>query len=221
MEPAAREPSPSLEAALQRRAIELRPEQVSRIDRYRALLWDWNNKLNLTRHTDFDAFVSRDVVDSLELSKLLVSGEEVLDVGSGGGVPGILLALLRDDLDMTLCDSTQKKARVLKAMVDELDLPVAVQEGRAEQLLDDLRFSSVVARAVGPLWKILTWFKPYWASIDRLLLVKGPKWVDERGEARERGLLKDLDLRRAATYPLEGTHAESVILQLTRRRPEA
>ena len=63
-------------------------DQVAQIDRYCALLWDWNSKLNLTRHTDFDTFVSRDVVDSLELAKLLSANEEVLDVGSGGGVPG-------------------------------------------------------------------------------------------------------------------------------------
>jgi len=194
-------------------------DQLAQIDRYCALLWDWNSKLNLTRHTDFDTFVSRDVVDSLELAKLLSANEEVLDVGSGGGVPGVLLAVLRPDLDMTMCESMQKKARVLASIASELALPVAVHHCRAEQLLEDLRFDSVVARAVGPLWKILKWFEPYWASIGRLLLIKGPKWVDERAEARERGLLKHLELRRAAVYPLEGTHAESVILQLVRHRP--
>ena len=194
-------------------------DQLARIDRYCALLWDWNSKLNLTRHTTFDTFVSRDVVDSLELAKLLSPNEEVLDVGSGGGVPGVLLAVLRGDLDITMCDSVQKKARVLASIASDLALPVAVHHCRAEQLLDDLRFDSVVARAVGPLWKVLKWFEPYWASIGRLLLIKGPKWVDERAEARDRGLLKKLDLRRAAVYPLEGTYSESVILQLVRQRP--
>jgi 16S rRNA (guanine527-N7)-methyltransferase len=213
------DPSPSLEEALQRRGITLSDHQVAQIARYCALLWDWNSKLNLTRHTNFDIFVSRDVVDSLELAKLLSPNEEVLDVGSGGGVPGVLLAVLRGDLDITMCDSMQKKARVLASIASELELPVAVHHCRAEQLLDDLRFDSVVARAVGPLWKVLQWFEPYWASIGRLLLVKGPKWVDERAEARERGLLKNLELRRAAVYPLEGTYAESVILQLARQTP--
>lgn len=211
--------SPSLEEALQRRGITLEPDQLERIDAYRRLLWDWNSKLNLTRHTTFDTFVSRDVVDSLELARLFAPREEVLDVGSGGGVPGILLAVLRSDLDVTLSESMQKKARVLAAIVGELALPVVVHQCRAEQLLEDLRFDSVVARAVGPLWKILRWFEPHWASIGRLLLVKGPKWVDERAEARERGLLKHLELRRAAVYPLEGTTSESVILQVARKRP--
>jgi len=210
-------PAQSLEEALRRRNIALPAEQAALLDHYRALLWDWNAKLNLTRHTDYDTFVARDVVDSLEIAKLLPADQEVLDVGSGGGVPGLLLAMLRPDLDVTLCDSTQKKARVLDSIVRDLKLAATVHHARAEQLLDDWRYDAVVARAVGPLWKILTWFRPHWASIGRLLLIKGPKWVEERAEARERGLLKNLDLRRVSAYPLEGTHSESVILQLTHR----
>ena len=210
--------SQSLQEALQRRAIELPGEQVAQIDRFRELLWDWNTKLNLTRHTTYDTFVSRDIVDSCELAKLLAPREEILDVGSGGGVPGVLLAMLRPDLEVTLCDSTQKKARVLASIVAELGLPAAVHHCRAEQLLEDLRFDSVVARAVGPLWKILKWFEPHWASIGRLLLVKGPRWVEERADAKERGLLKRLELRRAAVYPLENTSSESIVLQVTHRR---
>ncbi len=213
--------SPALGEALRKLDIELPDEQMAQIDRYCALLWDWNRKLNLTRHTHYDAFASRDVVDSLQLARLLESGEEVLDVGSGGGVPGVLLKILRPDLDMTLCESTQKKARVLLSIVRDLPLPVAVHASRAESLLEDFRYDSVVARAVGPLWKICRWFEPHWNSIGRLLLVKGPKWPEERAAARERGLLASLDLRRVATYPMADTHAESVILQLTRRSSQA
>jgi 16S rRNA (guanine527-N7)-methyltransferase len=210
--------SQCLAEALQRHGLDLPAEQVARIERYCGLLWDWNRKLNLTRHTDYDTFVSRDVVDGLELSRLLAPHEEVLDVGSGGGVPGVLLALLRPDLDVTLTDSVQKKARALRAIVTGLSLRVAVDACRAEHVLEDQRFDTIVARAVGPLWKILTWLQPHWASFGRLLLVKGPRWVEERAAARERGLLKRLDLRRVASYPLTGTDSESVILQLTYRR---
>ena len=141
-----------------------------------------------------------------------------MDVGSGGGVPGVVIAILRPDLDVTLCESMQKKARVLEAIVKEMKLRTAVHHARAEQLLEDLRFDSLVARAVGPLWKVLQWFEPHWASIGRLLLIKGPKWVEERAEARERNSLKRLELRKVAAYPLENTFSESVILQLNYRR---
>ena len=54
--------------------FELSEAQAAHVDRYRALLWEWNEKMNLTRHTDFDTFVSRDVVDSLQLAQLLAAG---------------------------------------------------------------------------------------------------------------------------------------------------
>ena len=210
--------SSSLQEAMQKYDIQLPDEQLGRVDQFRQLLWQWNEKINLTRHTDFDAFVSRDLVDSLQLAQLLAPREEVLDVGSGGGVPGMMLAIVRPDLDMTLCESIQKKARVLVSIVSELKLPAAIQHSRAESLLEDFRFDTVVARAIGPLWKICTWFQPHWHSMGRLLLIKGPRWPEERAAARERGLLQKLELRRVAQYPMAGTSSESVILQLARRR---
>ncbi len=210
--------SSSLQEAMQKYDIQLPDEQLGRVDQFRQLLWQWNQKINLTRHTDFDAFVSRDLVDSLQLAQLLAPREEVLDVGSGGGVPGVMLAIVRPDLDMTLCESIQKKARVLVSIVSELKLPAAIQHSRAESLLEDFRFDTVVARAIGPLWKICTWFQPHWNSVGRLLLIKGPRWPEERAAARERGLLQALELRRVAHYPMAGTSSESVILQLARRR---
>ena len=57
-------------------------------------------------------------------------------------------------------------------------------------------------------------FKPHWASIGRLLTIKGPSWVDERNEARRAGALHELELRVAAKYPMPGTESESVILKL-------
>lgn len=209
-------PSGSLAEALARYDIILPQDRIDAVARYCELLWKWNERLNLTRHTDFDIFVARDVVDTMQLSQLIEPDEQVLDVGSGGGVPGLLLAILRPDIEVTLSDGVGKKAKALDAMVSELDLPVPVYQCRAESLLEDLRFSTLTARAVGPLWKICSWFESHWLSIGRLLLVKGPNWVEERLEARRRGLIQPLELRKVAAYPMSGTHSESVILQLRR-----
>ncbi len=212
---------PTLASALEQHGLTVPSPKLPLINAYCHTLWQWNGKINLTRHTDFETFVARDVVDTVQLSKVVNTGEQVLDVGSGGGVPGLLLAILRDDLEVTLTESTGKKASALRAMIDTLDLPVSVQSCRAEQVLEDFRFDSVVARAVGSLRKVLTWFQPHWDSIGRLLLIKGPRWVEERGEARHRGLMKSLALRRLAHYPMIGTESESVILQITRDRPSS
>lgn len=206
----------TLAAALARHGIALPAEQVALLDRYRELLWEWNERMNLTRHTDFERFVARDVVDSIELSKLLAPGESLLDFGTGGGVPGVIVAIVRPDVRVSVCESVGKKAKAVEAIIKELGIKVPVYGVRAEQVLAKRRFDVLGARAVGSLVDILKWLAPHWTSIGRLLLVKGPKWVEERGAARHRGLLHGLALRVAATYPMPGTESESVILRLMR-----
>ncbi len=209
-------PDDNLVTALARNDIELPEAQIGRLDQYCRLLWDWNAKINLTRHTDFEKFVSRDLVDSQAFARFLSPGETVLDVGTGGGVPGIVLAILRDDLHVSLCESVGKKAKVVADIVDKLGLSVPLFNSRAEELLVDRHFDTLVIRAVARLKKLLEWFNPHWAAFDRMLVLKGPSWVDERGEARHFGLMRGLALRKLASYPLPGTESESVLLQITR-----
>jgi len=216
-EPTTNEESHSLQEALQLAEIDLEPDVVALLDRYRESLWRWNEAINLTRHTTYDKFVTRDVVDSLELAKLLNKGERVLDVGTGGGVPGLILAICRPDLKVGVCESVQKKAKAAQAIVQELGVPVNVYGCRAEEVLALETFDTLVARAVASMAKMLRWFEPHWDSFDRLLLIKGRKWVDERGEARHLGLMHRLDLRKAASYLTPRTDAESIILSIARK----
>ena len=213
--------SAGFQEALIRYEIELPEECVERLQQFCQLLWDLNRQLNLTRHTDIDTFISRDLTDSLQLSQLLSPNEVTLDIGSGGGVPGVVLALIRPDLRISLSESVGKKATALETIVRELNLSTPVHRCRAEHVLRDSRYDVLVARAVGPLWKMLKWFEPHWGSIGRLLAVKGPRWVEERGEARHRGYLRPLQLRRVVSYPMPGTEAESVILKIwPKAKPE-
>jgi 16S rRNA (guanine527-N7)-methyltransferase len=176
--------------------------------KYCSLAWDWNTKINLTRHTTPELFVQRDLLDSYQLSKLLQANEEVLDLGTGGGVPGILLAILRPDLDISLCDSVAKKAKVAEDIVEKLKLNVRVYPVSVKTVLADERYDSIVARGVGPLVKLCSWLKDEWHKIGRLLAIKGPRWIEERGEARHRGLLASVQLRRLVSYPMPGTESE-------------
>ena len=196
--------------------IELAAEPVELLDQYRRLLWSWNERINLTRHTTLEKFVGRDVFDSFQLANLLNPKERVLDVGTGGGVPGVIMAILRPDLKVSLCESTQKKARAVEAMVGELGLGLPVFATRAEEVLEISTFDTLVARALAPLPKVLTYLSPHWDAFDQLLLIKGPSWVEERGEARHQGLMRGLELRKAATYQTPQTGAESVILKIQR-----
>ncbi len=204
----------TLRNALDRHHICLPDSQIDLLERYCTSLWQHNRQLNLTRHTSYEKFVARDLVDSVQLAGELAPGQKVLDVGTGGGVPGIVLAIIRPDLRVELCESVGKKATAASRIAHELQLPVPVHHARAEILLDGNRYDALVARAVGPLWKILHWLAPHWTSVGKLLLVKGPRWIEERGAARSRGLLKGLHLRRVATYTLPGTESEGVVLAI-------
>jgi 16S rRNA (guanine527-N7)-methyltransferase len=204
----------SLRAALERHHIELPDEQVVLLDRYCRSLWSWNEKLNLTRHTDYEKFVSRDVVDSLALEPFLDAGASVLDVGTGGGVPGVVLAIVRPDLEVALCDSVAKKAKVVRTIVEQVGLSLQVYHAPAQQVVEERSFDVLVVRAVAPLAKLLRWFAPHWEAIGRVLVIKGPAWLEERNEAREAGLLRHLELRKLAAYPLPGTDSESVVLSI-------
>ena len=197
--------APDLTTALAHLQIELPAGQVAALEAYCRLLWEWNAKVNLTRHTDWATFVARDLTDSLVFAEFLELEERVLDVGSGGGVPGLVLAMLRPDLHVTLSESVGKKARVLEDMVRRLDLEVPVRHARAEDLLKKERFNSLVVRAVARLRKLLVWFKPHWQAFDRLLVIKGRAWLDERGEARHHGQLTGIALRRLKSYPMPST----------------
>jgi 16S rRNA (guanine527-N7)-methyltransferase len=203
-----------LAAAMAEHGIQLPGEQVALLDRYCTLLWEWNTKLNLTRHTDYRKFVTRDLADSLAFAEFLEPGETILDVGTGGGVPGVVLAVVRPDLTVSLCESVGKRARAVADIVDRLGLSLPVYEARAEDLLGPAKFNTLVVRAVARLARLLRWLRPHWQSFDRLLILKGPAWSDERGEARHQGLLRDLALRKLKSYPLPGTDSESVLLQI-------
>jgi len=211
--------TPSLADSLERHQISLPKVQVRKLDEYCRLLWDWNERVNLTRHTDYDKFVARDVVDSLALAEFLRTGERILDVGTGGGVPGILLAILRPDLRIELCDSTGKKALAVSEILQELRLNIPVHHAKADAVLSEKgrRFTTLTIRAVSRLVLLLRHLAPYWSSFDRMLLVKGPKWVEERGEARHYNLMTKIALRCLKTYSPkipESESVESFILQL-------
>ena len=208
----------TLEAALNRYDVSVAAEAVPKLDEYCQRLWQQNEHLNLTRHTTYDKFVSRDLFDTLPLAESLGENWEVLDLGTGGGVPGIPLAILRPDLQISLCESVEKRVKAVDRIVAELELPIPVHHGRVGDILEDFRFDAVMARAVGPLHKILGWINPHWNDVSRLYLVKGPRWIEERGDARHLGLLGGVELRKVAEYTRPGNDGASVLLKLWSKR---
>jgi 16S rRNA (guanine527-N7)-methyltransferase len=209
----------AIAAEAARLGLEVPAASLPGLAAYAERLWAWNERLNLTRHTDVGRFVSRDIGDSAALLDHLAHGERVLDVGTGGGVPGVILAILRPDLRVELSDSVAKKARAVAEIVREAGLSLPVHAAAAQELVATRptgasRFDTLVARAVAPLSKLLGWFEPRAEAFGRLLVIKGPRWDEELAEARVKRLGKKVSIRRISSWPLVGTDNESVLLEI-------
>ncbi len=205
-----------------RLGIDVPAESIQGLAAYAARLWSWNERLNLTRHTDVGKFVSRDVGDAAALAAHLAVGERVLDVGTGGGVPGVILAILRPDLRVELSESVGKRAKAVAEIVREIGLTIPMHEGAAQTLVARRgsgpdRFDTLVVRAVAPLAKLLGWFEPLCGSFGRMLVIKGPRWEEEKADARLRGLTRKVLVRRIAVWPIRGSDNESVLLEVRQR----
>ncbi len=210
----------TIAAECDRLGLDVSPDALPRLASYAERLWAWNEKLNLTRHADAATFVARDVADVVAIAPHLAKGERVLDVGTGGGVPGIVLAILRPDLHVELCDSVGKKARAVRSIGEEIGMPLPVHEAAGQAVVTKRpgAFDTLVIRAVAPLLKLLGWFEPVCHTYGRLLVIKGPRWEEEKGEARHRGFVKKVRIRRLAAWPIPGSDNESVLLEVQPRQ---
>jgi len=147
-------PQAALESGLATLALRVPPGAPERLMRYVELLGKWNRTYNLTAIRDPLDMVTHHLLDSLSvLAHLpLEAGAELADVGSGGGLPGIPLAIARPEWRVTVNDASEKKAAFLRQAAIELALPnLAVHEGRVEAWQPAARFALVVSRAFAEL----------------------------------------------------------------------
>ncbi|MEE0928990.1 MAG: 16S rRNA (guanine(527)-N(7))-methyltransferase RsmG, partial [Acutalibacteraceae bacterium] len=142
---------------LEEKGIALNREAAERLDKYAALLVEWNEKMNLTAITDPEGIVIKHFLDSaLLLSQVNIpQGAKVVDVGTGAGFPGMVLKILRPDLDITLMDGLNKRLTFLNEVARELALDVKTVHLRAEEAGKNPnyreKFDIVTARAVAEL----------------------------------------------------------------------
>ncbi|MFO0555812.1 MAG: 16S rRNA (guanine(527)-N(7))-methyltransferase RsmG [Polyangiaceae bacterium] len=152
-----------------------------------------NERMNLTAVTEPKEAWVRHVADALSLLPHLGgldASSRVADVGSGGGVPGIPLAIARPELQFTLIEATQKKATFLREAVADLGLTnVDVLPERAESLaklpLHRGRYNVVIARAVAKIAELVDWTAPLVAPGGRELFIKGERAPDELAAAKK------------------------------------
>lgn len=137
-------------------------KQLQQFGALKNLYEEWNQKINVISRKDMDSFYEHHVLHSLAIATQFnfPDGFEVMDLGSGGGFPGIPLAIFFPEAHFHLVDSINKKLKVVEAVANEITLKnVTVQHSRSEDIKDK-KFDVVVSRAVAPIKELWFWSKP-------------------------------------------------------------
>lgn len=139
---------------------DLSATQIAQFQQLQEVMKEWNEKINVISRKDMDAFETNHVLHSLALAKFKRFGRDkrILDIGTGGGFPGIPLAIYYPKCKFHLVDSIGKKIKVVNEVVDALGLKnVVAEQSRVEDL--DGKYHYIVSRAVAPSKKLLDWTK--------------------------------------------------------------
>lgn len=156
---------------------------------------------NLLSKRALDELEDRHIAESRAFAARLPQGAKLLDLGTGGGFPGMVVAICRPDIEVTLLDSTTKKVAFLRAFAAAAGLAVGTLDGRAEELqrAHGGQFDVVSARAVAPLERLLGWALPFLRPGGELWAIKGERWKEELQEA-----LPELRRHRAQVISVPG-----------------
>ncbi|NMH88500.1 16S rRNA (guanine(527)-N(7))-methyltransferase RsmG [Flavivirga algicola] len=153
---------------------ELTEDQISKFEKLETLYQDWNLKINVVSRKDIDELYLRHVLHSLAIAKVLKfkTGSKILDVGTGGGFPGVPLAILFPECSFHLVDSIAKKLKVVNEVVEGLGLTnIKTTHSRVEDIKDTYDF--IVSRAVAAMPTFVHWVKGRVAKQQRHGLKNG------------------------------------------------
>ncbi len=163
--------------------IDLDEAQLSQLDTYAELLVEWNEKMNLTAITDPEEIETKHFLDCLLAAQYCKPEDNIADVGTGAGFPGVVMKIFCPEAEVTLIDSLEKRLTFLESTASELGLKMNYIHGRAEDLghVDGLRecFSLTTARAVAPLNILSEYCIPLTAVNGRMIAMKGKSAEEE------------------------------------------
>ena len=160
-------------------------ETLDRLKTYAALLEDWNTLHNLVSTASLATLWQRHFWDSAQIASLISpTAKTLVDLGSGAGFPGLVVAELRPDMRVTVIESTAKKCRFLAATRDALGLTIDIRQARIEETPPQ-PFDVITARACAPLTDLLAYAQRFWGHDTRALFHKGQNLVAELTQAHK------------------------------------
>ena len=170
--------------------IKLSTEQAEMFFKYMNLLLEWNEKINLTAITDEEEVIVKHFVDSITISKYIPTGTSLIDVGTGAGFPGIPLGIIRNDLEIVLLDSLQKRINFLEVVIRELRLEnIKTVHARAEEFGKNNKyrekFDVATSRAVANLSTLSEYLLPLVKVGGVVICMKGCAIEEELNNSKK------------------------------------
>lgn len=200
--------SPTLQAGITELGLEVSDEQQNLLLAFVRLIEKWNKSYNLTAIRSREEILQLHILDSLAILPF-VSGEKIIDVGTGAGLPGIPLAILMSDVQFTLVDSNSKKTRFVRQVVLELQLQnIEVVHSRIESLGRDEEYDLVLSRAFASLSEII--------NLTEYLLHPEGVLLAMKGQVPESELKKINRVYSVSPIVVPGVEAERCVVRVNK-----
>ena len=169
--------------------VQLNDEQTTKYFKYMNLLLDWNEKINLTAITEVDDVILKHFIDSMTILKYIEDGSKIIDVGTGAGFPGIPIAIMKEDTEINLLDSLNKRINFLKEVCSELKIDnVEAIHGRAEEMGQNKqhreKYDITISRAVANMTTLVEYLLPFVKVGGICICMKGAEIDKELEEAK-------------------------------------
>ena len=165
--------------------INLSEEDVNKFIKYKDMLKEWNEKINLTAITESESIAVKHFIDSLSVLKFckIEKNSKLIDIGTGAGFPGVPIKIVNKEVKLTLLDSLNKRLVFLNELVKELGLNAEIIHSRAEDgarnnLLRE-KFDFAISRAVAPLNVLAEYCLPYVKLSGKFVAMKGPEYEED------------------------------------------
>lgn len=201
-----------LEEASNNEKLNFDEDKYNKFMLYKDMIKEWNEKINLTAITEDDEIIKKHFIDSIKVFKIdeLKSSKRIIDIGTGGGFPGIPMKIMNPECEMVLLDSLNKRINFLNEVIKELKLEnIEAIHGRAEDFIKQNNcresFDAVVSRAVANLTVLSEFCLPYVKIGGYFVALKGPAIEEEMNNAKNALKILGGEVERIEKVTIEGS----------------